>query len=179
MSRVGRQPIELPSGVELDVAARTVRVSGPKGKLEHELPVGITVERAGSQVRVQRSSDERMQRALHGLSRSLVANMVVGVSQGFSRSLDLVGTGYRAVKTGGKVVVTVGYSHPVDIPAPAGIEIEVPVVNQVVVRGIDKQLVGQVAADIRAIRRPSAYGEGKGIRYTGERVRVKQGKTGK
>ena len=179
MSRVGRRPIPVPSGVQVQVDGRHVTVRGPRGQLQHTLPDGIALSLDGGSATVTRADEERRSRALHGLSRTLVASMVEGVTQGFSKSLDLVGTGYRAAKNGQKLVLTVGYSHPVEVVPPAGIEVEVPAVSSVVVRGIDKQLVGQVAADIRAVRRPSAYGEGKGIRYTGERVRTKEGKTGK
>ena len=179
MSRVGRQPVPVPKGVTVTVEGNTVRVQGPKGKLEETLPRAVRARVVSDRVEVTREDDERESRALHGLSRTLVANMVEGVVSGFQKSLDLVGTGYRASKNGNKLVLTVGYSHPVEITPPAGIEVDVPAANSVVVRGIDKQLVGQVAANVRAVREPSAYGEGKGIRYTGERVRTKQGKTGK
>ena len=179
MSRVGKRPIAIPKGVEFRVQGGQVAVRGPKGELQHVLPDGISVSVEGERALVVRSGDDRRVRALHGLSRTLVSNMVDGVTQGFSKSLDLVGTGYRAAKSGQKVVLTVGYSHPVEVVPPKGVDLEVPAPNSVVVRGIDKQLVGQVAADIRAVRKPSAYGEGKGIRYTGERVRTKEGKTGK
>ncbi len=179
MSRVGRRPIPLPNGVECDVQGEAVVVKGPKGRLAQSLPGGMRLVVEARVARVERPDDERRSRSLHGLSRTLVANMVDGVTTGFSRSLDLVGTGYRAAKSGRNLVLTVGYSHPVEVAPPEGIDIEVPSTSNVVVRGIDKQLVGQVAADIRAVRKPSAYGEGKGIRYTGERVRTKEGKTGK
>lgn len=179
VSRVGRRPIVIPQGVSLRTDGPRVVVKGPRGELAQTLPGEIAVRVDGGQALVTRPDDERRSRALHGLTRTLVANMVDGVTQGFSKSLDLVGTGYRAAKSGRKVVLTVGYSHPVEVEPPAGIELEVPVPASIVVRGIDKQLVGQVAADIRAVREPSAYGDGKGIRYTGERVRVKEGKTGK
>lgn len=179
MSRVGRRPIAIPRGVEVQVEGSTVSVKGPRGQLQQVLPAGIGVTLRDGQAEVTRRDDERRSRSLHGLSRTLVSNMVDGVSGGFSRSLDLVGTGYRAAKNGRKVVLTVGYSHPVEIDPPDGIELEVPAANNILVRGIDKQLVGQIAANIRAVREPSSYGEGKGIRYTGERVQVKEGKTGK
>jgi len=179
VSRVGRRPIALPGGVQLRIEGSRVSVKGPKGELQQTLPAGIAVQVEGDHAVVTRPDDERRSRALHGLSRTLVANMVDGVTQGFSKSLDLVGTGYRAAKSGKKIVLTVGYSHPVEVQPPAGVDLEVPAPNSIVVRGIDKQLVGQTAADIRSVRKPSAYGEGKGIRYTGERVRVKEGKTGK
>ncbi len=179
MSRVGKRPIPIPTGVQVKVDGAQVGVRGPKGELHHMLPDGISVTVDGAEAQVLRKDEERRTRALHGLSRTLVANMVEGVTQGFSKSLDLVGTGYRAAKSGQKVVLTVGYSHPVEVVPPSGIDLEVPAPNAIVVRGIDKHLVGQVAANIRAVRKPSAYGEGKGIRYTGERVRTKEGKTGK
>jgi large subunit ribosomal protein L6 len=179
LSRVGKRPIALPKGVQVKVQGARVSVRGPRGELEQTLPQGIALAVEGEAALVRRSDDERRTRALHGLSRTLVANMVEGVTQGFSKSLDLVGTGYRAAKAGQKIVLTVGYSHPVEVVPPKGIDLDVPAPNNVIVRGIDKQLVGQVAADIRSVRKPSAYGEGKGIRYTGERVRTKEGKTGK
>ena len=179
VSRVGSRPIPLPKGVEFLVEGGTVLVKGPKGDLRHTLPEGFSVQVQDGTAVVRRPGDEQRARALHGLSRTLVANMVDGVTRGFSKSLDLVGTGYRATKNGRRLILTVGYSHPVEIDPPAGIEVDVPAANSVVVRGIDKQQVGQLAADIRAVRKPSAYGEGKGIRYTGERLRLREGKTGK
>ena len=179
VSRVGRRPIPLPDGVECGVQGEAVVVKGPKGRLQQSLPGGMRLVVEGRVARVERPDDERRSRSLHGLSRTLVANMVDGVTTGFTRSLDLVGTGYRATKSGRNLVLTVGFSHPVEIVPPEGIDIEVPATNNVLVRGIDKQAVGQLAADIRSVRKPSAYGEGKGIRYTGERVRTKEGKTGK
>lgn len=179
MSRVGRAPIEVPAGVDVRIEGPSVTVAGPRGALQRVLPEGIEAVREDGRLLVRRSGDDRRRRALHGLSRSLVANMVVGVTQGFAKPLELVGTGYRAAKSGRRLVLTVGYSHPVEIDPPDGVEIDVPAANSVVVRGLDKQVVGQVAADIRSVRPPSVYGEGKGIRYAGERVRHKQGKTGK
>lgn len=179
MSRVGRRPITIPKGVQVQRDAAVIEVKGPKGTLSHQLPSGIELDLTGDTMLVARADDERRSRALHGLTRTLVANMVEGVTTGFSKSLDLVGTGYRAAKGGRKLVLSVGFSHPVEIDPPDGVEIDVPTPANVVVRGIDKQLVGQVAANIRRVRPPSAYGEGKGIRYTGERVRLKEGKTGK
>lgn len=178
MSRVGKKPIPVPVGVQVDIDAGRVRVKGPKGELEHTLPAGVEAVFADGQIQVARESDARQHRALHGLSRTLVANMVEGVTQGFSRSLELVGTGYRAAKSGRKLVLTVGYSHPVEIDPPSGVDIEVPVPASVIVRGFDKQVVGQVAAHVRAVRPPEPY-LGKGIRYAGEKVRRKVGKTGK
>ena len=178
MSRVGRKPIPVPAGVQVSAEAGTVRVKGPKGELQQALPPGITAEVKDGRLHVMRSDDQRQRRALHGLSRSLLANMVQGVTAGFSKPLELVGTGYRAAKSGKKLVLTVGYSHPVEIEPPAGVEIDVPNPSSVVVRGIDKQAVGQLAAVIRDVRPPEPY-LGKGIRYAGERVRRKVGKTGK
>ncbi len=179
LSRVGLRPISIPKGVQVALEDAAVEVRGPKGSLSRRLPNGIAVERSGDALRVRREEEERHLRALHGLTRTLVANMVEGVTNGFSKSLELVGTGYRAAKNGRKLVLTVGYSHTVEVDPPDGIEIDVPAANSIVVRGIDKQVVGQVAADIRAVRPPSVYGVGKGIRYAGERVRLKEGKTGK
>lgn len=178
MSRVGKQPIKLPSGVAVSVEGNAVRVKGPKGELARELHSDVSVEVADGQVLVKRPSDERNHRALHGLSRTLVANMVTGVTAGYQKTLELVGTGYRASKQGRKLVLTVGFSHPVEIDPPAGIEVEVPAQNQVVIKGIDKELVGQFTANVRAVRPPEPY-LGKGIRYQGEVVRRKVGKTGK
>lgn len=179
MSRIGKQPIPVPPGVEVTIAGRRVAVKGPKGALELEAPPDIEVSRAGDDVVVTRPDDERGHRALHGLTRSLVANMVVGVSEGFSKDLEIVGVGYRAIARGSDTIeLQVGYSHPVPVKAPAGITLEVPAANRVTVRGVDKQLVGQVAADIRKIREPEPY-KGKGIRYSGERVARKAGKSGK
>jgi large subunit ribosomal protein L6 len=178
MSRVGKKPIAVPAGVEVRIEDGRVRVKGPRGEMEHGLPAGVDAELADGQIRVSRRSDAREHRALHGLSRTLVANMVEGVTQGFQKSLELVGTGYRAAKSGRKLVLTVGYSHPVEIEPPAGIEIDVPAPTSVVVRGTDKQAVGQTAAHVRAVRPPEPY-LGKGIRYAGEKVRRKVGKTGK
>ena len=178
VSRVGRKPIPVPAGVQVSTDAGTVAVKGPRGELRHALPSGITAEVKDGRLHVLRADDERRQRALHGLSRSLLANMVQGVTGGFAKPLELVGTGYRAAKSGRKLVLTVGYSHPVEIDPPAGVEIDVPNPASVVVRGIDKQAVGQLAAIIRDVRPPEPY-LGKGIRYSGERVRRKVGKTGK
>jgi large subunit ribosomal protein L6 len=175
---VGKKPIPVPAGVEVRVEDGRVRVKGPKGELEHRLPEGIAASLEDGRVVVSRAGDERELRALHGLTRTLLANMVEGVTRGFEKSLELVGTGYRAAKSGQRLVLTVGYSHPVEISPPPGIEIDVPNPSAVTVRGVDKQQVGQVAARIRAVRPPEPY-LGKGIRYAGERVRRKVGKTGK
>jgi large subunit ribosomal protein L6 len=179
MSRVGKKPITLPSGVDVTIEGTRVAVKGPKGELEIRTPEEITVAREGDEVVVTRPDDERRHRALHGLTRSLVNNMVVGVSEGFSRDLEIVGVGYRALAQGpNKLELQVGYSHSVPVEAPEGVSFEVPAPNRITVRGIDKQLVGQVAADIRKIRKPEPY-KGKGIRYSDERVLRKAGKSAK
>ncbi|MBE3591300.1 MAG: 50S ribosomal protein L6 [Firmicutes bacterium] len=178
MSRVGRQPIPVPPGVTVKVEGRRVTVKGPQGELSHEVPERISVVQEDGKLLVRREDDERTTRALHGLTRSLLANMVTGVTSGFSKTLELVGTGYRAAKQGNRLVLAVGFSHPVELEPPAGITIDVPAPNTIVVKGADKQAVGQVAARIREVRPPEPY-LGKGIRYQGERVRRKVGKTGK
>ena len=176
MSRVGSQPIEIPDGVDVALAGQHVTVSGPLGRLEHEVPSPIVVTRDDGVLLVARPDDERRSRALHGLTRSLINNMVIGVSQGYTRELEIVGVGYRAFAKGSGLELQVGFSHPVPFDAPEGITIKVPQPNQIVVKGADKQLVGQVAADIRKIRKPEPY-KGKGIRYVNEYVRRKAGKS--
>ncbi len=179
MSRIGKAPISVPSGVDVTIDGSSVSVKGPKGTLAWDVPDDITVVRDGDTVTVTRPDDERSHRALHGMTRSLVANMVVGVSEGFRKELEIVGVGYRATAQGpSKIELQVGYSHPVPVDAPEGVSFEVPAPNRIVVSGIDKQLVGQVAADIRKIRKPEPY-KGKGIRYAGERVLRKAGKSAK
>ncbi len=179
MSRVGRAPIAVPSGVSVTVAGRAVTVQGPQGTLERSLPPNITISQDGDVLTVTRPDDERHNRALHGLTRSLVANMVTGVTQGFSKELEIVGVGYRATAQGpSSIELALGFSHPVRVEAPEGISFEVPVPTRIVVRGIDKEKVGQVAADIRKIRKPEPY-KGKGVRYAGERVLRKAGKAAK
>jgi large subunit ribosomal protein L6 len=179
MSRIGKKPITVPSGVDVTIDGLHVTVKGPKGTLELDLPETITIEREGDDLVCARPNDERQNRALHGLIRSLVANMVTGVSQGFTRELEIVGVGYRAIAQGpSKIEVQAGYSHPVYVEAPEGITFDVPAANRITVQGIDKQLVGQVAADIRKIRKPEPY-KGKGIRYADERVLRKAGKSAK
>ena len=179
MSRVGQQPIAIPSGVEVTIDGARVNVKGPKGELAHEAPASITVARDGEAIVVTRPDDERENRALHGLTRSLVANMVQGVAEGFARELEIVGVGYRATAQGpSKLELQVGFSHPVPFEAPEGITFEVPQPTRITVRGCDKQLVGQVAANIRKIRKPEPY-KGKGIRYVDERVIRKAGKSAK
>jgi len=179
MSRIGKMPIPVPNGVDVTIDGRHVTVKGPRGTLEHDAPETITVSREGDELIVTRPNDERENRALHGLTRSLVANMVTGVSDGFVRELEIVGVGYRAAASGPqRLEIQVGYSHPVQIDAPEGIEFETPAPTRITVRGFDKQLVGQVAADIRKIRKPEPY-KGKGIRYADERVLRKAGKSAK
>lgn len=179
MSRIGKQPIAVPSGVDVTLNGVHVTVKGPKGTLEHDAPTQITIAREGDELVVTRANDERMSRSLHGLTRSLVANMVAGVSTGFSRELDIIGVGYRVQAQGpDKIELQVGYSHSVPFAAPAGITFEVPTPTKIIVRGFDKQLVGQVAANIRKIRKPEPY-KGKGIRYADERVLRKAGKSAK
>ncbi len=178
MSRIGRKPIELPAGVELVQKGNVVAVKGPLGTLQKELPRQIKIQVEGNQIHVTRRSDDKDDRSLHGLTRSLVANMVQGVTKGYTKTLELVGVGYRAAKQGDKVVISIGYSHPVNIEPPPGIELEVPAPNRIVVKGIDKEAVGMLAANIRAVREPEPY-KGKGIKYDTERIRRKVGKTGK
>ena len=178
MSRVGSQPVPIPSGVDVNVNAADVRVKGPKGELQITAAPAITVTVAESAVHLERASESRETRALHGLTRALVANMVQGVTQGFSKTLELHGTGYRAQMAGKKLVMQLGHSHPVEYEPPAGIAIEVENPTTIHVAGIDKRLVGQVAADIRKARPVEIY-LGKGIRYRGEYVRRKAGKAGK
>jgi large subunit ribosomal protein L6 len=179
MSRIGKQPITVPSGVDVDVAGARVTVKGPKGQLEHDLVGGVAVEREGDTLVVTRVDDSRSNRSLHGLQRTLVNNMVVGVSEGFAKELEIVGVGYRATSQGqDKIELALGFSHPVHVNAPAGITFEVPVPTRIIVRGFDKQLVGQVAADIRKIRKPEPY-KGKGVKYVDERILRKAGKSAK
>jgi len=178
VSRVGKAPINLPAGVEINLDGNVVRVKGPKGELSRAISPDMLIKIENGALLVARPSDERNHKALHGLTRSLIANMVEGVTKGYARNLELVGTGYRATKSGTKLTLTVGYSHPVEMIPPQGIEFAVPAVNQVIVSGIDKEVVGQVAANIRAVRPPEPY-LGKGIKYAGETVRRKEGKTGK
>ena len=175
MSRVGRMPITVPSGTTVEIKAGEVIVSGPKGELRRQFQPEINIALDSDTLTVSRPSDNRGHRALHGLTRSLLANMVAGVTVGYEKRLEIVGVGYRAALKGKDLEVQVGYSHPVLVDPPEGIEFEVPAPTQVVVRGIDKQKVGQVAANIRAIRKPEPY-KGKGIRYQGEYVRRKVGK---
>jgi large subunit ribosomal protein L6 len=179
MSRVGRSPIAVPSTVTVTLSGATVNVKGPQGTLERELPEGITIALEGDTLVLARPDDERRHRALHGLSRSLVANMVSGVTDGFTKELEIVGVGYRATARGqNSLELALGFSHPVVVDAPDGISFEVPVPTRIVVKGIDKEKVGQVAADIRKLRKPEPY-KGKGVRYANERVLRKAGKAAK
>jgi large subunit ribosomal protein L6 len=179
VSRIGQAPIAVPSGVDVKIDGQTITVKGPKGTLSRTIAPTIAVAADGSELQVTRPDDERDNRALHGLTRSLINNMVVGVTDGFSKRLEIVGVGYRAEAQGPSAIrLSVGFSHPVNVKAPGGVTFEVPAPTQLVVSGIDKEVVGQVAADIRSIRKPEPY-KGKGIRYQGERVLRKAGKAGK
>lgn len=177
MSRIGKSPISLPDGVDVTVADSTVHVKGPKGSLSQSFDSHISVSVDDGVVTVARDNDERSARALHGLTRALINNMVVGVSEGYSKELTAVGVGYRASLKGGQLELLVGFSHPVTVDAPEGITFEVPEPTKIIVSGIDKQMVGQVAANVRAVRPPEPY-KGKGIRYKDEHVRRKAGKAG-
>jgi len=177
VSRIGKKPISLPAGVKVTVDGNTVTVQGSKGTLIQTLPEGITINQEDNQLLVQRADDSKQQRAFHGLTRALIANMVEGVTNGFEKKLELVGVGYRAQMQGKKLVISIGFSHPVEIDAPEGIDFEVPAPTRITIRGIDKQLVGNTAAHIRAIRKPEPY-KGKGIKYENEYIRRKAGKAG-
>jgi large subunit ribosomal protein L6 len=177
MSRIGKKPIPVPAGVTITVDGSRVSVKGPKGTLEREFRQEMKFVVENGEVRVERPSDAKEHRALHGLTRALVANMIEGVTTGYRRALEIIGVGYRAEKRGNALVLTVGYSHQVTYPEPQGISLSTTSPTVVVVEGIDKQKVGQVAAEIRAVRPPEPY-KGKGIRYQGEQVRRKAGKTG-
>lgn len=179
MSRIGRHPITLPAGVTVDVAENNVvTVKGKNGTLSEKISPRITVKVEGSVVTLERASDEKIDRSLHGLSRTLVNNMVVGVTEGYSKKLEIVGVGYRAAKNGKTLVLNLGYSHDIRFEEKDGITFEVPDANTIIVKGINKQLVGQIAAQIREKRPPEPY-LGKGVKYTGEFIRRKAGKTGK
>ena len=179
MSRIGKQPIEIPSGVDVEIGEdATVTVKGPRGTLSRRLHPEMRVVRVDATIRVERPSDESFHRSLHGLTRTLIANMVEGVTKGYEKRLQIVGVGYRAAMKGKDLEVQVGYSHPVPVPCPEGMEFEVPTPTTIVVRGSDKEQVGQVAATIRKVRKPEPY-KGKGIRYENEVVRKKAGKAAK
>jgi large subunit ribosomal protein L6 len=177
MSRVGKAPITLPSGVSVDIDGQKVKVKGPKGELLREFHERVSITEDDGVLTVSRSDDDRQSRALHGLSRALLANMVIGVSEGYKKELSIVGVGYRAALSGNSIDLQLGFSHPVSVDAPAGITFEVPEQTKIIISGIDKESVGQIASEIRAIRPPEPY-KGKGIRYVDEYVRRKAGKAG-
>lgn len=177
MSRIGRLPVEIPAGVTVNLNGNEVTVKGPKGTLTQVFHPDMVIELEGKEILVKRKSDLKKDKALHGLTRSLLKNMVIGVTEGFSKTLEINGVGYRAQKQGKKLVLTLGYSHPVEMEEPAGITIEVPAQNQIIVKGIDKQAVGEVAAKIREKRPPEPY-KGKGVKYANEVILRKEGKTG-
>ena len=179
MSRIGKAPILLPNGVEVGISGKSIEVKGPKGSLDFEVPGSISVRQDGDQIYVERPDDERTNRALHGLTRSLINNMVIGVSEGFSKELEIIGVGYRAQAKGqSSLELQLGFSHPISVEAPEGISFDVPEPTRIIISGIDKQIVGQVAADIRSYRKPEPY-KGKGVRYLGEHVVRKAGKAAK
>lgn len=177
MSRIGKQPIVIPAGVTVTVENNVVAVKGPKGELTRQINKDMIIEQEAGHVLVSRPSDDKMHRSLHGLSRTLIANMVTGVTIGFTKTLEIVGVGYRAAKAGNNVNMTLGFSHPVVIEPPAGITLDVPAPNRIVISGINKESVGAIAANIRSLREPEPY-KGKGIKYEGEHVRRKVGKAG-
>lgn len=176
MSRIGRAPIAIPKGVEVSVDRGRVQVKGPKGSLDVAISPRLTVEVDGATLRVTRSSDHRLDRAQHGLARTLIQNAITGVTQGFTKNLEIQGVGFRCAMKGSTLELSLGYSHPIVYEPPAGITVQAPEPTKITVSGIDKQLVGQVAADIRKFRPPDAY-HGKGVRYQGEAVKLKPGKT--
>ncbi len=178
MSRIGRLPIAIPSGVDVSVDGQTVKVKGPKGELSHVVAAPITVEKGDEGLEVKRPNDERTARSLHGLTRTLINNMVIGVTEGYIKKLEIHGTGYRVQNKGGSLEFALGYSHPITVEPPAGITFTVENPTRFQVEGIDKQLVGEVAANIRKLRKPDPY-KGKGVRYAGEHIRRKVGKAGK
>ncbi len=179
MSRIGLKPIDIPSGVEIKIDENNVvEVKGPKGQLSEKINPDMEVKIEDGVLTVARPTENKKHRSLHGLSRTLISNMIVGVTEGYTKTLEIEGTGYRAAKQGSKLVLTLGYSHPLELEDPAGIEVEVPAQNRIIVKGMNKQQVGNYAANIRAYRKPEPY-KGKGIKYTGEIIRRKVGKTGK
>lgn len=178
MSRIGQSPIAIPSGVEVKISGDQVSVKGPKGELSRSVPEEITINQMDGELRLERSRETREVKALHGLMRSLIANMIQGVTEGYEKRLEIHGVGYRAAKQGQDLELQVGYSHIVKLTAPKGIEFEVPVPTKITVRGIDKELVGQTAAEVRAVRKPEPY-KAKGIRYEGEHIHRKAGKAAK
>ncbi len=176
MSRIGKRPINIPEGVKVQKRDNVVYVEGPKGKLDYSLAQGIDVDIKDNTIAVIRSSDDKQHRALHGLARALIANMIKGVKEGFSKQLEIIGVGFKALVSGKKLTLNLGFSHPIEYRIPDGITIETPKPTQIVVKGIDKQAVGETAAEIRDFYKPEPY-KGKGIRYVGEYVRKKAGKT--
>lgn len=179
MSRIGLKPINLPSGVEIKIDANNfVEVKGPKGQLSQQIDKDMEIKIEDGVLTVARPTENKRHKSLHGLTRTLISNMVVGVTEGYTKTLDIIGTGYRAAKQGNKLVLTLGFSHPVEMEDPAGIEVEVPAPNKILVSGIDKQQVGNYASKIRDWRRPEPY-KGKGVKYSDEIIRRKVGKTGK
>jgi large subunit ribosomal protein L6 len=178
MSRIGKLPIPVPAGVEVKIDGQSIEVKGPKGSLTHVVPAPITIVLEGNTITVTRPNDERLSRSLHGLTRTLIANNIHGVTQGFTKGLEIVGTGYRVAAKGNDLEFALGYSHPITVTPPAGISFTVEGNTKVTVNGIDKQAVGEVAANIRKLRKPEPY-KGKGVRYAGEVVRRKAGKSGK
>ncbi|THF79160.1 50S ribosomal protein L6 [Cohnella fermenti] len=178
MSRIGRKPIQVPNGVDVNLDNNKITVKGPKGTLSRELHKDMKVTIEANVINVERPSDHKLHRSLHGTTRSVVANMVSGVTEGYSKNLELVGVGYRASKSGEKLVLNVGYSHPVEFIPENGIEFEVPAQNRIIIKGIDKEAVGSIAAKVREVRPPEPY-KGKGIKYEGERILRKEGKAGK
>ena len=178
MSRIGKKPVEIPSGVTVELDGHTMTVKGPKGQLTKELSPMVNIEIEDNSVNVTRPNDQKEYRSMHGTTRSVVANMIEGVSNGFKKELELVGVGYRAQKQGSKLVLNVGLSHPVEFEPEEGVSVEVPSNTQIIVEGYNKEKVGELAANIRAVRPPEPY-KGKGIKYVGEHIRRKEGKTGK
>ena len=178
MSRIGNMPVAVPDGVDVKIEGQHITVKGPKGSLERDIHPNIKVELDGKEIKVSRPNDEALNRSLHGLTRTLINNMIIGVKDEFKKELEINGVGYRAQKQGNKLVLTLGYSHPVEMVEPEGITFDVPNPNQIIVRGIDKELVGQTAAVVRTKRPPEVY-RGKGIKYADEHIRRKEGKTGK
>ena len=178
MSRIGRLPVTIPAGVDVTIDGQDVRVKGPKGELAHTVPAPITIERTEQGIEVKRPDDERTSRSLHGLTRTLINNMVLGVTEGYIKKLEIHGTGYRVANKGGNLEFALGYSHPITVEPPQGITFTVEAPTRFQVEGIDKQLVGEVAANIRKLRKPDPY-KAKGVRYAGEHIRRKVGKAGK
>lgn len=178
MSRIGKKPIDIPSGVEVKIEGSKVAVKGPKGELNQSMPAAMTIALEDNRIVVTRPTDSPMHRSLHGLTRTLVSNMVAGVSQGYEKTLEIVGVGYKALKKGEGLEIAAGYSHPVIVDPISGIDFDVPIPTRIIIRGIDKQLVGETAARIRGVRLPEPY-KGKGIKYEGEQIKRKVGKTAK